>query len=264
MATRMGVTGMTSIPQSWLPLMSFCIVFLCASGTSLGASGVLWSAAMETGDMREWYQPCARDGPCVNEWGGQFNSGHAVSQASRDVAHTGQYSAKLTISTPSTAGVRLFRWGETHQYSNLYFSVWYYFPRRYDTPAGWWAVMQWKSRTSSQNDPFFMVNVGNRPNGNMYLYMYEWQTDVSYSQSIRDLPVAQWVHVEAFYRCAADGTGKVTVWQDGVHILEARNVNTRYANGDCQWSLANYSDQVTPSPTVIYIDDAAISTTRIQ
>jgi hypothetical protein len=263
MATRMGVTSMTSTPRSWLPVMSFFIVFLSALGVSSAANGVLWSAGMEGGDLSEWYRPCSGSSPCPQQLGGAFNSGNAVSKASGDVAHTGAYSANLTINTPPTAGVRLFRWGEPRQYTDLYYSVWYYFPQRYDTPAGWWNILQWKSKTSSRNDPFTVLNVGNRPNGNMYLYLYRWVAKESYNQTIKDIPVGQWVHVEAFYRCAADGTGRVTVWQDGAQLYDVGNVNTRYADGDCQWSVNNYSDRVTPSPTTIYIDDAAISTTRI-
>jgi hypothetical protein len=263
-AARMGFTAITSKTKSLLYFTPFFIFLLHSSGASSGASGVLWSAGMETGDMREWSQPCPGSYPCGNELGGEFNSGNAASGTSRDVAHTGRYSAKLTITTPPAAGVRLFRWGELQRYDELYFSAWYYFPKRYDTPAGWWGIFQWKSKISAtQNDPFFILNIGNRENGNMHLYMYGWQTKVSYPQTTKDIPVAQWVHVEAFYRCAADGTGKVTVWQDGVQILDAQNVDTRYANGECHWSLANYSDQVTASPTTIYIDDVAISTTRI-
>jgi hypothetical protein len=253
-ATRPGATSMTSTSHLWLPVIWFFVVFLSTLGVSFGANGILWSAGMETGDLREWNR---------QQLGGEFNSGNAVSQASRDVAHTGQYSAKLTITTPPQAGVRLFRWGEPRQYPNLYYSVWYYFPRRYDTPAGWWNIFQWKSKTATRNDPFDTLNVGNRANGNMYLYLYRWVARRSYSQTIKDLPVGQWVHVEAFYRCAADGTGRVTVWQDGAQLFDVQNVNTRHAGGDCQWSVTNYSDRLTPSPTTIYIDDAAIGTTRI-
>ncbi len=53
------------------------------------------------------------------------------------------------------------------------------------------------------------------------------------------------------------------MWQDGVEILNLEGVRTRYDNGDCQWSANNYGEYVTPSPVVIYIDDLAISQTRV-
>jgi hypothetical protein len=44
-----------------------------------------------------------------------------------------------------------------------------------------------------------------------------------------------------------------------------RDVRTRYpaANGANEWSVNNYGDAVEPSPATIYIDDAAIATSRI-
>jgi hypothetical protein len=234
------------------------------TGSTPASSGqYLWSANMETGNMSQWYYPST--GPSGDYGGGEYNSGIASSSASRDVAHTGSWSAKMTITTPSStdSGVRLFRWREAHNYNDLYFSAWYYFPQRYNVP-NWWNVFQWKSKVSNtQVDPFFVLNVGNRGDGSMYFYLYNWQTRQSYDQSLKSLPVGRWFNVEAFYRCAADNSGRVTFWQDGVQLFDVQNAQTRYSNGDCQWSLSNYSDSLNPSPATIYVDDAVISTSRI-
>ena len=61
----------------------------------------------------------------------------------------------------------------------------------------------------------------------------------------------------AYYQCAPDNTGRVAIWQDGVRLFDVRNVPTRHADGDCQWSVNNYSNGLTPSSATIYIDDAA-------
>jgi hypothetical protein len=66
--------------------------------------------------------------------------------------------------------------------------------------------------------------------------------------------------LEAEYSCAADETGSVAVWQDGVLLFEISGTRTRYTDGDCQWSVNNYSDKVIPSPAVIFVDDASIRT----
>lgn len=214
---------------------------------------VLWSADHETGNMSQWYQ---------GDGGGEFNSGSAVSSASRDQAHSGAYSAKLTISAPPVSGARLFRWKESQAYPALYYSAWYFFPQSY-TISQYWNVFQWKSKTPQGNiDPFIVLNVGNRSNGAMYLYAYDWQRRITYGQSTKDIPIGQWFKVEAFYKCAADGSGQATFWQDGMQIINIPNVQTRYSNGDCQWSVDNYSNGVNPTPATIYIDDAVVSTTR--
>src|SRR6266480_2796488 len=162
------------------------------------SSSVLWSADMETGDLSQWSRPDVPGGP--NAGGGVFDSGTAT--ASVDVAspaHSSIHSAKLYINTLnpaeiSTSGVRLFRWLEPESRSELHYSVWYYFPRRY-IPSGnppWWNVFQWKSKRGDAIDPFFALNVGN------------------------------------------------------------------YPDGDCQWSVNNYSKSLNPSTATIYMDDAAI------
>jgi len=225
---------------------------------------VLWSADMETGDLSQWSRPDVPGGP--NAGGGVFNSGTAT--ATVDVAslsHGGSHSAKLyvnTLSSPeiSTSGTRLFRWLESETHTDVFYSVWYFFPRRY-TPNGnppWWNVFTWKSKHDDTSDPFFALNVGNRPDGSMFFYLYNQNTKTSYSQAIMNIPDGQWFHVEAFYKCAGDNTGHVTFWQDGVQLFDVPNVQTRYAGGTCEWSVNNYSSSLNPATATIYVDDAAI------
>jgi hypothetical protein len=227
-----------------------------AGSSSPPAGPTLWSADFETGDTSQWYAPST--GPNGNEGGGEFNSGQGDSAASRDRAHSGSWSLKMQVTTPPESGTRMFRWKEPQKYPKLQYSAWYYFPQRYSV-ARYWNVFQWKSkRSSGQVDPFFVLNVANRPDGSMYFYLYNWQKRQSFTQAVKNVPVGQWFKVEAYYACAADGTGRVTFWQDGTQLFDVQNVQTRYSDGDCQWSVDNYSDGVTPSPTAIYIDDAAI------
>ena len=154
----------------------------------------------------------------------------------------------MTISTPPESGTRMFRWLEPQNNDRLRYSAWYYFPRRYSV-GSYWNVFQWKSRRSSgQNDPFFILNVGNRSDGEMYFYLYNWQKRQGFSQSVKNLPIGRWFKVEAEYACAADGTGRVTFWQDGVQLFDVPNVQTRYPDGDCEWSVNNYSEGAQPLP----------------
>ena len=236
--------------------------FTIGIGSTPPPGTILWSADHETGSLSQWYYPSS--GPFGDYGGGESNSGIASSIASSEVAHSGNYSAKLTITTPNTpdSGVRLFRWAEPRSYAQLYYSVWYYFPQGYSAP-NWWNVLQWKSQTQTTNDPFFVLNVGNRLDGTMFFYLHDWQRKVSYGQMGVNIPVGKWVHVEAFYQCAGDATGRVTIWQDGLPLFDIQNVPTRYADGDCEWSVNNYSDSLAPNTATIYIDDAAISTGRV-
>jgi hypothetical protein len=113
----------------------------------------------------------------------------------------------------------------------------------------------------------------------MYLYLTWWPqlwTDrgiegphsgefggQNYRQTIKDLPVGEWVHIEAFLRQSAAFDGRIVVWQDGVEILNQGAVKTRYPAMSDEWSVNNYTAAIVPSPAIIYLDDAVISTTRV-
>ena len=255
----------TAFPVKILGVRTWKLTSRPAFASDSPRSGsVLWSADMETGDLSEWSRPDVPGGPHTG--GGVFDSGTATATVGvASPAHSGIHSAKLYINTLnpaeiSTSGVRLFRWLEPESQSELHYSVWYYFPRRY-IPNGnppWWNVFQWKSKRGDAIDPFFALNVGNRPDGSMYFYLYNQNTKTSYQQAIKNIPDGQWFRVEAFYKCAGDNTGHVTFWQGGAQIFDVPNVQTRYADGDCQWSVNNYSKSLNPSTATIYIDDAAI------
>jgi Polysaccharide lyase len=242
--------------------------FTLASLPSAPRSGttVLWSADMETGDLSQWSLPDVAGGP--NSGGGVFNSGMATASVDRvTLAHSGLYSAKLFVETRensdlATSGTRLFRWREPQEHPELYYSVWYYFPQRYHpngSPA-WWNVLQWKSKHTgaSSSDPLFVLNVGNRSDGSMFFYLYDENAKRTYLQTVKDIPEGRWLHVEAFYRCAPDHSGRITFWQDGMRIVEVADVQTRYVEGDCEWSVNNYSEGFDSGNATIYIDDAAI------
>jgi Polysaccharide lyase len=229
-------------------------------------TAVLWSADMETGDLSQWSLPDVAGGP--NSGGGVFNSGVATASVDKvTIAHSGLYSAKLFVDTRedpqlATSGTRLFRWREPQEHPELYYRVWYYFPQRYH-PNGspsWWNVFQWKSKHTGAtlSDPFFTLNVGNRSDGSMFFYLYDQNSKRTYAQTVKDIPEGRWLRVEAFYRCAADHSGRITFWQDGTPIVEASDVQTRYGDGDCEWSVNNYTDGLDSGSATIYVDDAAI------
>jgi hypothetical protein len=220
----------------------------------------LWSADHETGDLSQWYFPSRAPGS--DSGGGKFNSGVADSEVSQEHAHSGQWSVRMQATPPPKSGTRLFRWSEPRKYEDVHYSAWFYFPQSYKADQ-WWNIMQWKSKRPTSNDPFLMLNVGNRGNEAMYLYLHNWQTKKSYpAESSSTVPVGRWFKVEAQYRCAADESGRARVWLDGALVFDVAGVQTRYGDGDCEWSINNYTEAASPSPIVIYMDDAAITLPR--
>jgi len=211
---------------------------------------VLWSADMESSgnpgeNLQQWYFPDCCDRSELNppqsssNGGGIYNSGTASAGPSFDYAHSGSYSAILKINTSVESGTRLFRWQEprlNNSNSDLYYSVWYYFPTTY-TPTVYWNILQWKSNSPTWgNNPMFNVEVNNRGSG-MYLYLcppsfINGGTCYGQTGNTYYIPVGTWTHLEAHYVGSGLSTGHVTIWEDGHQLFDIANVQTRYADGD--------------------------------
>ena len=252
-----------------------------SSGGTTAASGGggtplqgLWSTGMEDGTMSAWY---------AGGGGGEFN-GHpgstagsvgsdgSTSAASQEQAHSGAWSAKLTI--PSNGACRLVRQLESQQYAELYYSAWYYFPQSYTLsgPGAFWMLMQWKSATATAHDPFFMLVAYSATPSTLNLGL-AWfplpvdgplpgQSGYQLFPSNIQMPVGRWFQVETRYKSAGDFTGAIQMWIDGVEVYHMENVRTRYPDGNTIWSVTSYAQGLSPSPVVIYVDDAVISQTR--
>ena len=219
-----------------------------------------------------------------------MNSGRAAAEASTEQAHSGRWSAKLTIVTPNspTSGARMFRWTEARANRSLYYSVWVYIPTYYSLTGDgshgrFWLLLQFKSRSAddSRNDPVWGFYVDDPDRGQYYLKAgWGWGgTRLAgphsgdgvggkfYQQMVAQLAVGQWVHLEALLKQSSGFDGQLTLWQDGVMLFDFHNVRTSYNNcnynswcADNEWSINMYSDGLSPNPSVIYIDDAKIST----
>jgi len=241
----------------------------------------LWSAGMEAGNMLEWY---------ANGGGGEYNGNPgenpctgiglcdvagSQSQATQEKAHSGSWSAKLSISG-AWGAVRLKRWKETAANRELYYTAWFFIPQVYtvDQAAGgstnWW---QTKSTTATQNDPFFLIGWFNPSAGVMRQQLVWWgpategpaagQSGPRTWNSPINVPIGRWFKHEVRLVNAGDFTGAIQVWQDGVEIFHLENVKTRYPTGTPEWGLANYASNISPSPYYFYVDDVSISTTRL-
>jgi hypothetical protein len=257
-APRLGsMVAVWALPLAGLGVTLLLILVTLSSACTSDASGtVLWSSGFESGDLSEWTR---------GNGGGVENSGTGTVSVSTDVAHSGRYSGKLAIAnaTNQTQAARLFRWGESENSPQAYYSVWYYFPREYSGMI-WWNVFQWKSKLSSTvNDPLWILNVDTRSDGSMYFYLYDWINRRAYSQRVMNIPVGRWFQVEAYYQQATDNTGRVTFWQDGTQIFDLSGIVTKRPGDEIDWSVTNYTDNIDPPDAVIYVDDAAISTVRL-
>lgn len=230
----------------------------------------MWGTGHEDG-LTEWGTGSGFSG------GGFFNSGVATVTASDDQAHSGTSSMKMTINTSAAVdtAIRAFRWQESFTGRDLFYRAWYYFPAHH-VPTTFWNIMQFKSEVYDSNgalvanDPIFTVGLDNDgAGGDLRIHVFYFGTsfggsDVQFNQAIADMPIAQWVKLEAFLHQAENNTGIFRLWQDDVLIIEQTGLQTKYVDGFNSWSINNYSNGLTPSTATIYIDDAAITYDAVQ
>lgn len=239
--------------------------------------GALWSAGseVETDQLGTEWGGVGDESGSGDGGGGIYGSGGARSfVTTTEQSKSGKKSLKITIDTSvEETGIRFFRWHEPQNYPDAYYSCWYFIPQLVTVP-NWWNIMQFKSKRNPPNDhvnnAMFTLNVGNRPNGNMFLYLYQHGaflggSDQSHHQTVMDIPVGKWFNIE-WHMVQSTGNnadGSLTIWQDGVELFNITNVRTKYSDGDQQWSTTSYSDALIPAEVTIYQDDVAISLSRI-
>jgi hypothetical protein len=215
------------------------------------SSTPLWQADHETGDLSQWL---------INQDNAVYLTGTGSVTITQQVAHSGCYAIALSIrdAVTQTQAARIMRWDDN--LAEGYYSAWFYFPQIY-RPNLYWGIFQFKSTNGARNDPIWIVNVGNRPTGEMYLYLFDWIHRKGYEQTLLNVPVGKWTNITAYYRRSLADTGQITVWQDGVKLFDFNQVQTAIAD-DVVWGLNNYTNGIVPGDATIYVDDAVISQTQ--
>lgn len=247
--------------------------------TAASGGSVLWSAGHENGDLDEW------DYVSV--------SGSADASATNAIARSGDYSNAMTVSNDD-GGVRMVvvetaasPADQTHPENlpaSAYYSVWYYFPEKIEPDADGWGpnIYQWKQawktgENSQTRRLLYWIRADWSDSGNGYKLHLRSKLDnatgvwdnVSHSEARSDVPIPlnTWVHLECFYQWSKTGNGTIECWQDDTKIFDLDNVYTEfdwsYVEQPRQWTVNNYSRNTTPSSHTIYVDDAAVSTSRI-
>jgi hypothetical protein len=244
----------------------------CGQQLDVG-SDVLWTARFEGGDLSEW----------LTVSGGStaaFPAPNAVNVSS-DQARRGKYAARLTIQTASDgsqANAGLSRSGFLP--TEAYYSAWYYLPSAVKVST-FWVIFKFRMRAvaddASTAAELFDLNLANTPSGGMTLRLYDWRNgDVPLDVAMPAIPVGTWFQVEAYYRnpgsnpgtdgSATDGGvpnngGQLTFWLDDQKIVDV--AGPMAPTSWVAWNVVSVGVNLTPSTAVVYVDDCAISRSRV-
>lgn len=230
----------------------------CGPRIDLG-SNLIWATDHESGTLDAWSLPPG--GGTI-----QYDASNDTVSIAQGPAHSGQYSLELSNGgTSDSDGPAAYR--ELIDPDDAYYSAWYYLPRAYQTNSQW--TIQ-KFRFRSESDAGVLgdghdLNLRTLPGGEMILYVVSH--DPAYLQApLADPPAfvatQTWFHVEVLFHASTDESGRLLVWLDDRLVYDLENRRTAGSN-DLVWSPCSIGEDVTPSPKVIYVDDAAISRSRV-
>jgi hypothetical protein len=229
----------------------------CGPRLDLG-SDVLWTALFEGGTSDEW----TADGAGSTF---AFPMPPALVEVTGERVHQGGFAAKLTIDAPQggeQVSTGFSRSGDPLPVT-AYYSAWYYLPSSV-TVAGYWVIFKLRQRDSSTMDELYDLDLITLDTGEMSLQLYDHRHGdvVPLNVDAPIVPVGRWFQIEAFYRNAQDATGHLTFWLDGRAIVDVAN-QPMAATPFVEWSPCSIGKELTPSTAVVYIDDCAVSRTRV-
>jgi hypothetical protein len=257
-----------------------CIAACATAGACLSATGcsatpidvgrdpdILWWSDLESGNSDDW---TAR-GPVYGE---PFQTGTAMINDTPGLARSGQWALRSTLTAtfgtpPATA--LMVRGGDLP--AEGYYSAWFYVPSQ-ATPVDYWAFFVFRARTTA-GDPTTAVEVwdieltgtgplavGPPPPPVVQVFSHVTNRPVPVSPTTPPVPFGRWFQIEAYFRPALDTSGRLTVWQDGVLVVDVsaqQTTTTPYI----EWGVGSASDGLMPATANVYVDDVAISRRRL-
>jgi hypothetical protein len=213
-----------------------------------------WFADHETGDLSQWAEGASSD---------QLVSADAQLTVVTSPTHSGRFAVSSAIyAAARTSYARLFRAGNLP--NDAYFRVWMYIPQNYII-GQYWNVFEFQGRTDPANPSSYVylwsLDLKQASTGDMAWYLYDDQRSIPYNPAVTTVaPIGRWFLVEAFMHQATDNTGRVTFWIDGNQLVDVSGVST-VPSMWLSWNVGGSASNITPQPTEIFLDDAAIAPT---
>jgi hypothetical protein len=92
----------------------------------------------------------------------------------------------------------------------------------------------------------------------LYLYVLEFPMRERFTPTMPiTVPIGDWFHVEFRWRRAAAPDGRITVFQDGIPVLDLTEIDASGFDYG-QWYVGNLADDLAPASSTLYIDDVSI------
>ena len=233
----------------------------CSDPLQLGTD-LLWTADQETGSLDQW----TRDGQGEAREPRTPDSDEASSiEASTDAAHSGSYAVKLVNPTgwdQDNDGPELYHAMSAE--SDAYYSAWFLLPDEYRVEPHL-TLLRLRSREPATGELLNgeELQLRSLPTGGYVLQVFSNHNNFL-REPIADPPpfvqAKRWFQLEA--RFEPKSSGRLRVWVDGVLFYDLTR-RPGAAGSEIAFSVCNVAQTAQPSPLTLYVDDAAVSLSRV-
>jgi len=222
------------------------------------AAGILWQATFEPGDLSEWL---------ADGHGGVYTDGRAPDPgATPEQAHRGRYGGLVVFSPAAATATFSYFYREQPSPAQAYYGAWFFIPAALEVRS-FLSLLHFGYHPAAGDPTTTAIwDFDLQPDTDGSLVPRLYQTGAASPvapQPAVPVPPATWVHFELLFKKAADATGQIVAWQNGVQIMDVANVVTAPTDW-IQWDVGGGAlDVITPTPVSIYVDDVTISSTRV-
>lgn len=259
-----------AVGSTWLAgsMLAVGLLAACAPELTVGA----WTC---TGDRAEVEEPDLGD-PIAVPWESGFEArfcdytqlaGFCYTEPSASYSlvtspvHSGRYAAAFRVDSSQSDGkqARCVRQGA--QPVDAFYSVWFLLPRTATNDAVW-NLVHFQGGTPTGQHGLWDISLLNGRDGRLEAFVYDFLNGEIYrAPTPVPVPIGAWFQFEFHLKRAADATGTVALYQDGLLLFEKKGLITDDSSWG-QWYVGNFATGLTPSDFTLYVDDVAIRSTR--
>jgi hypothetical protein len=247
----------TSTRWAWARVAVFVALALGAACGPLDLGpdpDFLWWTDHETGGLDDWL----RGGDAA---GTSYVAGGGDVSVQTGLARSGRYALRSMAGVAGTTSAgQVTRRGLGVA---AFYGAWFYLPA-FAHPATYWVFFSFHGDDGAGGDTaLWDLKLADAGNGTLELQLLHHDTgDVTPLQHVA-VPLGRWFQVQAFLRPAADDTGHLQIWLEGVPIFDLSGATTPVATLSVSWTLGSITDGLTPTPTSLFADDAFVAKRQI-
>ncbi len=213
-----------------------------------------------TGPIEAPWSTGFEQGLCDYNLAGGFCYSHSVASYTLvdSPVHSGKQAMAFSIDldAPDDVHARCVREGTLPE--DAVYGAWYYVPSIPESSDNWNLFHIQAGEVGGTLRTIWDVNLSVTDDGSLALYLFGvYGFGAQPETQTRMIPIGAWFHIEFRLRRAADTTGAVGLYQDGIALVEKSGIRTDDTTFQ-QWYVGNLARALTPAASTLYVDDITI------